>query len=435
MQNLKRSASGSTQNTGSVHPADAWAVMQHGMDRVHDSNLRCAVYFRGQLDKDRLARAIEQSLQAVPLLRCRFVFNEKQPFWQETDIDCAKLLTSVSTNCTDDEVQPFLRGKSGAEQGQQIRFRLVCGQARDTLCVVVSRMVCDSAGLKEYLYLLGRIYTEINSPGFRLPHPPHAGLEGLWRRLSPLARFHLRHGRPPLPQALSPRQPVPLSGKEEVPFLVSATLPVSRCRAIAKYAAVRHARFSDVLLAAYIRGLHAMSGTGKRGQYSILSESDMRRFLPWGDDHALAALSLPQLLTLTSLPGESFWQTLQHVKAVLFPFQNLAGAVAHAEGLGLFSIAPAGRGKAKANAAPIDPPPLLFGDFGRVDAARLQFDRLEVNDVLFCGPIYHQPRIGLYASVFEDSLTFSCGIYGTRTDWATCKYFLAMVLRELPHED
>lgn len=435
MQKVQRFGSTPNQTGGFTQAADPWTIAQHGIHRVHDGHIRCAVYFRGQLDKDRLACAIGQSLQAVPLLRCRFVPDEKQPFWQEAPADTAKLLTVVSTNCTDDEVQLFLRGKSGAEQGQQIRFRLVRGQARDTLCVVISRMVCDSAGLKEYLYLLGRIYTEIQSPGFHPPRPPQAGLAGLWRRLPPMARFHLRHGRPAAVPPQSQTQPVPLSGKEEVSFLVTATLPVSRCRAIAKYAAVRHARFSDVLLAAYIRGLHAMSGQSKRGLYTVLNENDMRRFLPWGEDHALGALSLPQMLTLTSLPGESFWQTLQHVKAVLFPFQTLAGAVSHAESLGLFSIAPAGRTKTGTKADAVALPPLLFGDFGRVDAARLQFERVEVNDVMFCGPIFHQPRMGLYASVFEDSLTFSCGLYGTRTDWATCKYFLAMMLRELPHED
>ena len=41
--------------------------------------------------------------------------------------------------------------------------RVVRSSGKDTLCIVMNHMVSDGAGLKEYLYVLGTLYTKLQT--------------------------------------------------------------------------------------------------------------------------------------------------------------------------------------------------------------------------------------------------------------------------------
>ena len=423
----------SLKTAASLHlDAQPWDIFQYdeqAVRKVHDGQVRCAVYFRGSLDPERLKEAVKLSFGAIPQLCSRYVLGEKQPYWQPENVADGKLFTSVETNCTDDEVESFLAGRTDCLRGPQIRLRLVRGQARDTLCILVNRMVFDEGALREYLYLLAKIYTAPHSLAFHIPHPEKLFMRRVRHMLPPFARFRAAFRRNEPVRFGTPKKTFPFSGRAETPFLVTSALPVSRYKAIAHYAFSHRVKVEEVLLTAYARAIFAMLSERPGAPFSVACKADLRQFLAWGSDHALCSLALPVLLVLPPALPRTFYETLLLVHSRFSKIQGLAAVVENANLLGLY---PFSIKKTMERHLSVSLPVCHFTYVGKLEPSRLQFADVEVNDAFITGPIYNQPQIGVCATVYEDSLTLSCNLRGTRDDWATCKYFMAMFVRELP---
>ena len=53
-----------------------------------NSTIQAVIHFKGKLDVVRLARAVKLSVDAEPVLGCKFIEREDRPFWQRlTDQD------------------------------------------------------------------------------------------------------------------------------------------------------------------------------------------------------------------------------------------------------------------------------------------------------------------------------------------------------------
>lgn len=414
-----------------AQPWDIAQYAQYAVQKRHDGQVRCAVFFRGSLNLERIKRAILRSLDVLPQLHSRYIPDDKQPYWQVHIANIDEIFSTVTTNCTDDEVVAFLPVCTDSFRGPQIRFKLVRGQARDTLCIVVNRMICDEAGLKEYLYLLSQIYTDLHSPTFQSPQPEKLYIQRVLHTLPLVARLKAQvHQQVPL--EIPPVQAVfPLSGKGDVPFIVTHTLPVSRYQTLARYAVYRHVRIEEVLLTAYIRAIYAMLRDRSKGPFLIACQKDLRRFLSWGSDHVICGLSLPNLFVAPAKLPSDFNQTLTMVRERFSRLEKLSAVIENAKALGFF---PFSSKRAQEHLLSAKLPHYLFNYIGKIDGSRLVFGEIDINDVYITGPICNQPDISLCATVYEDSLTFSCNLAGTRDDWATCKYFLALLVRELPAE-
>ncbi|ADU26938.1 hypothetical protein [Ethanoligenens harbinense] len=414
--------------------AQAWDIEQYAecaVQKRHDGQVRCAVYFRGNLKLERLKRAVLLSLHALPQLQGRYIPDDNLPYWQIHDSDISDLFSMVTTNCTDDEVMSFLSDRTDGFRGPQIRFKLVRGQARDTLCIILNRMICDEAGMKEYLYLLGHIYSDLHAASFQAPQPEKLYMQRVLRALPPIARLKAAFRRQPVLNIPAVKQSFPLSGVAEVPFIVTNTLPVSRYQALARFAVYRHVGVDEVLLTAYIRAVYAMLRERPGGPFPVVCQTDLRRFLPWGTGRAACSLSLPLLFVSPAKLPSDFHQTLMLVHNRLSMLHTLSAVIENAKALGYF---PFSAKHAQEHLASVSLPHYLFNHIGKIDGSRLVFGDVDINDAYITGPIYNQPNIALHTTVYEDSLTLSCNLTGTRDDWATCKYFLALLIRELPTE-
>lgn len=412
--------------------AKSWDIMQyaqHIVQKKHDGQIRCAVFFRGSLKLERLKQAVRYSLEVIPELGGRYIPDDKFPFWQIRHADMDELFGTVTTNCTDDEIVAFLPGRADPFRGPQIRFKLVCGQARDTLCIVANRMILDEAGLKEYLYLLSRIYSGLHSPNFQLPQPEKQQMQRVLRVMPPITRLKAQYRQQPPLEIPRIKQTFPFSGKEDVPFIVTHTLPVSRYQAVARYAVHRHMQVEEVLLTAYVRAVFAMLRDKPQDPFPIIVQTDLRRFLPWGLDHTAHGLSLPILFVSPAKLPRTFHETLTLIHARLLQLHKVAAVVENAKSLGCY---PFSAKQMQEHMLLPELPYYSFNHIGKIDAARLEFGQVDINDAYITGPIYKQPNVCLCSTVYEDSMTFSCNLNGTRDDWATCKYFLALLVRELP---
>lgn len=288
-----------------ARPWDIMQYAQYAIQKRHDGQVRCAVFFKGNLDLNNLKRAVLLSMDLFPELCGRYILDDKLPYWRIPKAPVIEdVFSTVITNCMDDEAVSFLPERTDPLRGPQIRFRLVRGQARDTLCILVNRMAFDEAGLKEYLYLLGQIYTNVHSMNFSLPQLDKQSMRQFLHTMPLLPRLKAMYHRGPLLEIPPIDQIFPLSHKEEIPFIVTHTLPVSRYQTLARYAVHRHVKMEEVLLTGYIRAVYVMLSEKFGIPFPFLYQADLRRFLPWGEGRTARGFSLPILFVAPAqLPG------------------------------------------------------------------------------------------------------------------------------------
>lgn len=137
--------------------AEAFDIMQNYYRTVHRPLIRCMLCFSGRLDANALRRAAALSTHAVPKIACRF--DPAACRWKKS---CESELVSVLPKA-DAGAKALLTGVD-FEKGPQLRLVIVRDGQNDTLCAIVSHLVMDGGGFKEYLYLLAACGSLLEMP-------------------------------------------------------------------------------------------------------------------------------------------------------------------------------------------------------------------------------------------------------------------------------
>lgn len=132
--------------------------------------INAVVSFDQSLDEDVLKKAVRLSLDAEPVLGCRFIEDE-QPYWRRfEEPDEIMWFEFVKSDNKQEAAGRFLKS-TFAHDGQQIKVRLIRSRDKDTLCVKISHACSDAAGLKQYLEILAGIYSKLQENGGFKPMP------------------------------------------------------------------------------------------------------------------------------------------------------------------------------------------------------------------------------------------------------------------------
>lgn len=72
------------QNIPDTMPATSQDCFNYSVRYVRftNSTIQAVIHFMGKLDTVRLARAVKLSVDAEPVLGCKFIEREDKPFWQ-----------------------------------------------------------------------------------------------------------------------------------------------------------------------------------------------------------------------------------------------------------------------------------------------------------------------------------------------------------------
>ena len=172
------------------YPALTLDRMLHLARHLHDGQSRYLITFSARLDTERIARAFELSLDAEPVLGCRFVDHPWRPYWER--LPYVKRVPPLSIMETDNEhsIHAWLGAPLDASAGIQVRASLFRG-AKEKLAVKLSHEAADLGGSIDYLGVLSAIYRELaDQPRIRSPAAgckAWAGPGAAQRRLPPTA--------------------------------------------------------------------------------------------------------------------------------------------------------------------------------------------------------------------------------------------------------
>jgi NRPS condensation-like uncharacterized protein len=291
-----------------AHPSYGWMQPQLGV----------ALRMRGRLDEERLRRAMRLTLDAEPVLGCRWVL-EKRPYWERRqDLDSLELLQvrDVSSADVEGEALTFLGSTLDPCADPQVRGCVFRTPDDDVLCLQLDHIAVDAGAVKEYGYLLADVYRRLEADPTWRPEP---NLEGA-RNVAPALKGRgfgeklkaMRQQDDVMP-ASDWRMPGSES-REGQPRQMLVRMPAERFRPAREWARQRGATVNDALTAAYFRACAALLDMPPGAKAPIGQSCELRKYLPDGTRTALANISSVWYLHLPGPePGETFEQTLSRV--------------------------------------------------------------------------------------------------------------------------
>ncbi len=405
--------------------------------------IQLEMYFDGELDAGTLARAVDLTLDAEPVLGCRFVEGLRRPFFERLD---AGKRSAFLRAASEDEYQRFKSTSIDYRSSPQIRVCLWQPPGSARLLLKVSHQVADAAGVRDVAALLSDTYRRLSDDRSYLPPlnikqqrslrevlkhiPPYAypgifisGMITNWKSYfpPPVHSLHTDDG---------PREPL---------TYLSRFIPSDRVSHLSEYGRACKATLNDIIMAAAYRALASM-GNRRQGSHVILSNTqDLRRYLPSGRAPAVANLSYAYLYwpDLGPEPFQDFADTLKKLAGIT------AKKKSHWIGLDVVfdSFVPMCKIMSHQQAAKIYRDYIeslvkrqggthWFTNTGPIDTESVNFG-IYPTKAHILPPVTYPPLPCMFnLSGYRGTLTLSAGAYPTQKD--TNEELLDAILKELP---
>jgi len=390
-------------------------ILAHSVDLM----IQLEMEFAHRLDAERLARALDLTLDAEPILGCRFVPRFGRPYWERLDAGERETLLF-----TEDEsaYESFKLGSLDARAGPQVKACLWRSSAGDRLLLKVAHVASDAGGVKEIAAIVSSLYSQLAQDAHHRPAPNLNGSRGLWQVFKHVPwhaypRIYLHYLRktwrsvvPFATHALS------LDGDaSRPPVFVVRHISDDHLAGLAEYGRAKGATINDLAMSALFRAIAALGGWDGRSQLRLWSTVDLRRYIPGERGEAICNLSAVEPIFLGTDLGDDFGSTLarvtamtRHLKANWIGLSDYVGMtpmrflpyswmlkLAHGLVRGMVE---------KRNY------PNAYTNMGPVDADSIVFDARPRRAWLLPPPAY-PPQIVVGLSGYAGTLTFSAGVY------------------------
>jgi len=414
-----------------------------------DPQIAMVLNFPQKLDTLVLERSFQISLKLVPVLNCRFVEAEP-PYWESLGDSRGEVLCSVEA-CTETDmtsrVREYLAEPMDPMMGPMIRAKLFRAK-EDRLCVKISHLCSDGAGLKEYMALLASVYTRLSKgvdfdlieaellanhqPGFRDQGPlfSAAGISDI---------HSILHGEEK-DSALWSFPSNPLAN--DIPRIAIRQLNRGETDRLIRRAREYGATVNDLLCTAYFRALGdptVFMEPCTAGKAAIGITIDLRRYLPDRTTGTICNLSAIEELVIEWKEGWSFEAVLARVKAAMDTIKaNQPGlsAAALVEQIGeapFFTTKEAilRQRAAAANTQTVLP---LLTNLGIIKEGCFQFGDAKAEAGYVTPPINYAPTFCVAASTYNGILTLSSGFHTPAVSDEEVNHLLDVMVRELKAE-
>ncbi len=404
------------------------------------SGTHYVVSFTGRIDADRLMRAVRLTLDAEPILACRWVEHWFRPSWRRRDnLDRTELCEVRESSNFRGDVEDF----RALPPDLPLRVLLLRGDT-DLLCIKLDHRAGDGGAMRDYVYLLVDIYNRLcDDPSYE-PAPNVDGRRGMqqlrdrfrfgeklrifWLGLTAIRRLARTAGTWTFPRA----QNDALEG-------AYLRLDAARVRVIRGYALRQRATMSQVLVAALYRAIsHARPQSSNR-PLPISIAADLRRYLPSKKAAGLCNLNGIVVISIDPQSGESLDGVMRQVRDQMMQAQRskclgLPLSCFVVEGLPIIrhvvGLIPYWYMKRLVRRVRI--PRILereitrrvmFTDLGELELGRLAFAGTGIADAFITGGVFKEMTrtrgiaagapLAMAASEFQGSLILSLG-YGPR---------------------
>jgi len=397
--------------------------------------------FDQPLDAERLSQAVDLTLDAEPVLGCRFVVHVKKPYWERLESDQRKSFFRADN---ESDYEAFKSASIDYQQEPQIKACLWSSSEGDKLLLKVSHMASDAGGTKEIAARVSSIYNRLEHDARFRPEPNLKGSRSFWQILRRIPwyafpRIYLNY----LIENWTNFVPLPThsisfaNGPVNSPIFVQHVFEADQVSALANYGRLRNATLNDLMVAAFFRAMASAGNWDGKKQLRLATTADLRRYLPLKRAEGICNISGFEFINLGTDLGDNFESTLAKIsekmrrrKANWIGLNGMVGAAP------LLRFTPfdfqiklmpriiryctdkGHRLIALTNMGPISPKDVTFG--------------IKPKQACLLTPPIFPPQFGAGLTGYEGTLTLSFGIYPPTFDKNSLERFINTINSELP---
>ncbi|MGG4560679.1 condensation domain-containing protein [Bacillus toyonensis] len=411
-----------------------------------DQQINAVLYFPVGLSKEILEQSVRITLQLQPVLNSRFVENDT-PYWEEHSSGTNSSICFFAEG-NDQELEimaiDFIKEPGDRIQGPMVQTILLRGTTTDMLVVKLSHLCSDGAGVKEYINLLGAIYTHLSLGGSKDQIIKEFG-EGneSFRDQSHVFKYT---GISDVKSAYRPNQEQQASlwsfpsqpNKNKSPKMSVGRLSREQTLCLTKWTKAQQATLNDVIMTAYFRALSHFTvyAEPRTAEKMIGLTIDLRRYLPNYTTGAICNLSGMEMPVIKMEDGESFNQTLVRVKQSMDKIKGQNPGLSSAAGMEILAGMKLSTVKEMYNqqyeqAVQMGMALPLMTNFGVIADEPIQFGEIQAEDGYMTSPIMYAPFFSMGASTYNGRLTFTIGYHAPDTSKEKVDKFLECVINQL----
>lgn len=395
--------------------------------------------FSGQLDAERLRRAVALAIDAEPILGYRLVPHWHRPYFQRMSGDLPDTL-SVTEEAA--EFDAFRGELTDPCQGPQLKVRLYHSAEGDRLLIQVTHNVTDVGGLNGIARTLSSIYSRLKVEPTYQPIPNPSVSRGLrqvtrqfrWYDYPRIFSNYIRGLGAQMPRQ-GTHTVLLTEGQLEAPEFAHRMIPTRQVSGLIEYGRSHDATLNDVMTAAVFRTLAATGEWNRQSHLRLNTSVDLRRWYLSGErEETIANLSAMEVLSLEDDPGDSFLDTLKRVSAIMrrrkSDWIGLSDVVG---GLPILLLPDAWgrrlyRGVVQCAVSKNNIAPGLT-NMGEIPADAVTFDS-PPDSAWLLPPPHHPPYFLIGLSGYDGTLSLSSGVHPS--DKNTVTQFLGSVVSQLP---
>ena len=307
---------GKIPDSPDVLPANGHDIYNYiGCYGIGNFHSQAILRLDGRLDLDRLVKAVRLSVDAEPVLGCKFV-EGNPPYWKRLkNIDEVVFCSLEETHDSNTSVQRFLESPLDMDHDPKIKVKLIRSDEYDIVGIKANHACCDGTGIKEYVELVSAIYSRLDGSGeANVAIPSKRGRRDQDRLFERLGITDTDSLWIPGSDILIPTWAFPWKqGTSSTTRIAVCRISPDQVDAINSYAKSRGATFNDLILAAYYRAMLKMGQPVYGVPMGINVTIDLRRYLPDKKTEALRNFSGSVNTWLSMVENESFDETLSRV--------------------------------------------------------------------------------------------------------------------------
>lgn len=418
---------GKIPDSPDVFPANGHDIFNY-IARYGTANftLQAVMKLEGRLDYTKLEKAVRLSVDAEPVLGCRFV-EGNPPYWKRREnIDKVQFCSFEEVTNPKEAVQRLLDSPLNMDNDPMIKVRLMRSKVHDFMVIQANHVCLDGAGIKEYIELLSNIYSTIDRPnGVFTPTPGTRGRIDQDRLLETLGITDPNALWIPGSDYTIPTWAFPWKqGTSNSTHIIIRRFPADQLDKMSRYAKSRVATINDLLLTAYYRAMLGMGQPVYGVPMGMAVTVDLRRYLPNNKTEAIRNFSGSVNTWLSMVENEPFSDTLAKVVYAMneikkgYPGLQSAIGLERLEKISFkdtlaYYQATSKVGKEVTNCSAYDGNRCVptLSNLGILFKDLIKFGRIVVSDVFICTPVVSAPGLLLEVGTYNGRITMTAGYY------------------------
>lgn len=380
--------------------------------------------FLSNSDTNLLKQALQLIAAKNPILNSRFVEAET-PYWEKCTNCSVESIFSVH-NCEDNEreaaIEAYFAQPIHWINGPMLEVRLFRSD-HDSMCLKISHLCMDGAGVKEFTQLFATLYTRLyERESYHSIHLEMMEGEQGFRDQAPL---FAAAGIADVSSAIHHHVETaslwsfPSSSQDNLtPVIAMRSLEQHHMEKLIKRTKAVGATINDGLLAAYFRSIakQAIYMEPRTKRKAIGMTIDLRRYLPSLTTGAICNLSGMEMPEIDMNEGELFETTLERVKRAMDTIKENKPGMSSATGMEKMakiplSTARAGMAKQHEMATQLKMALPLMTNFGVISESDIQFGDGHAVKGFMTSPIMYAPFFSMGASSYRNILTLCVGYH------------------------